>query len=89
MSIFLFYLNCDARSTIGDPEVNQIRFRSTTLAGLSNVQNVSILKIGPVVSDIGERGGALYTPSPQSVVLWKMPGPQSGAGLTGKLFIVI
>ena len=33
ISIFYFDLTCDV---IDDPEVNKIRFRSTTLAGLSN-----------------------------------------------------
>ena len=68
---FDFDLTCDV---IGDHEVNEIRFRSTVLAGLSNA--VWVLKIGPVVSEIG--GGALNIPPPQSVALWDIP--QSGAG---------
>ena len=63
---FDFGLTCDV---IGDLEVNEIRLRSTLLAGLSN---------GAVVSDIG---GALNKPR-QSVVSWDIP--QSGAGLRGK-----
>ena len=45
---FDFDLTCDV---IGDLEVNEIRFRSTVLAGLSNA--VLILNIRPVVSEIG------------------------------------
>ena len=62
-----------AYDVVGDLEVNEIRLRSTVLAGLSNV--VWILKIEPVVSEKGG-GGALK--SPQSVALWDIP--QSGAG---------
>ena len=68
---FDFDLTCDV---IGDLEVNVIKFRSTDLQWLSNA--VWILKIGPVVSEIG--GGLEIAPPPQSVVLWIRP--QSGAG---------
>ena len=45
--IFYFDLTCDV---IKDPELNKIRLRSTTLAGLLNA--VRILKTGPIVSEI-------------------------------------
>ena len=45
---FEFDLTCDV---IGDLEVNNNRFRSTVLAGLSKA--AWILKIGPVVSEMG------------------------------------
>ena len=48
MSIFFYFdLTCDV---IGEFEVNKIKCRLTTLAGLSNA--VRILKIGAVVSEI-------------------------------------
>ena len=46
--VFYFDVACDV---IRDPEVNKIKFRSTTLAGLSNA--AWILKIGPVASEMG------------------------------------
>ena len=52
---FDFDLTCDV---IGDLEVNEIRFHSTVLTGLSNA--VGILKKGPVVSEIG--GGSPNSP---------------------------
>ena len=55
VDIFHFDLTCDV---IGDPAVNKIKFRATTLAGLSSA--VWILKIGPVVSEIG--GGLILAP---------------------------
>ena len=57
---FNFDLTCDV---IRDLQVNVIKFRSTDLQWLSNA--VWILKIGPVVSDIG-MGGALNSPPPPS-----------------------
>ena len=53
---FDFDLTCDV---IANPEVNAILFRSTDLQWLSN--DVWILKIGPVVSEIG---GAQKSPAP-------------------------
>ena len=51
VDVFYFDLTCDI---VGDHEVNKIKFCSTTLAGLSNT--VLILKIGPVVLEIGGYG---------------------------------
>ena len=65
---FYFDLTCDV---IGDSEVNNIEFPPTTLAGLSNT--VLILKIGPVVSEIG--GGLILPPVVRVIDL-----PQWGAG---------
>ena len=53
----IFDLTCDV---IGDPEVNAIMFHSTDLHWLSN--DVCILKISPVVSEIG--GGLEIAPPP-------------------------
>ena len=58
VDIFYVDLICDV---IGDPEIKN-KFRSTTLAGLTN--NVRNLKINPVVSEIG--GGAIISPLPCS-----------------------
>ena len=63
---FDFDLTCDV---IGDLEVNEIRFRSTVLAGLSNA--ACILKIGPVLSEIG--GGYKYPPTPDGGVMGYTP----------------
>ena len=62
MPIF-FYLTCDV---IDDPQANAIKFRSTTLAGLTNA--VWILKIDPVVSDIGR--GLIFAPPSGARVKW-------------------
>ena len=64
---FEFDLTCDV---IGDLEVNKIRFRSTVLPGLSKA--VWILKIGPVVSEIGGRG-VLNIPPPVSRIIGYTP----------------
>ena len=71
--MFWHVIKVGQENNLGDLKVNEIRFRSTVLAGPSNA--VWILKIEPVVSEKGG-GGALK--SPQSVALWDIP--QSGAG---------
>ena len=55
---FYFDLTCDVN---GDLEVNKIRFCSTVFPGLSDA--VSVLTIGPVVSEL-ERGGGFYKQPP-------------------------
>ena len=66
---------------IGDPQVNKVRFRQTNLAGLPNA--VWILKIGPVVSEIGGNYRKPPPPPPAGRVIDK---PQCGAGWTIKLW---
>ena len=76
MSIFVYFdLTCDVT---GDPEANKNKFRSTALAGLS--YTVWILKIGPVVSEIG--GELKLAPPPPSGVRYR--SSPVGRGLTGQ-----
>ena len=70
-----FDLTCDV---IGDPEVNKIKFPTTTFPELSNA--VWISGIGPAISEI--RGGLKIAPPPPGGVMKYTPTARGLKGLS-------